>query len=60
MKVRQRKNKIKQGINIPTHYFDDRLYCVNCGKKLDLKGNEFSIKYGACDSYCYGKAVGCY
>ena len=60
MNARQRKKKGTQWVAKIGEEVEDRLYCGYCSKKLDLKRNKYAIKYGYCDSLCYGKDVGVY
>ena len=60
MNKRQKKKELKKYL-IKNGFSDEKgnVYCVNCGKKVSLS-DEWPFTYQACDSWCYGRAVGVY
>lgn len=58
MNARQKKKQLKKWAI--AHNLEEKLYCPNCGKKLDIKRNKYSLKWETCSSYCYGVLVGEY
>lgn len=58
MNARQRKKKLKKWAI--ANEMEEKFYCDYCLEKLDLKRNKYALKYGVCDSLCYGKNVGVY
>jgi hypothetical protein len=52
---RQKKKEHKKYMQAIEEEFS---YCQECGKKLDLKGNEYHRRYGTCNSTCYLHMVG--
>ena len=60
MNKRQKKKELKKYL-IKNGFSDEKgdIHCVNCGKKVSLN-DEWSFTYQACDSWCYGRAVGVY
>ena len=59
MNKRQKKKNFKKWIVTQGYSIDGNLYCIQCGKKLNFN-DDWQMKYCACDSYCYGVAVGVY
>lgn len=59
MNRRQKKKLTKKWLIKVGCSTDGYLYCVNCGEKLSFN-DKWQMMYGACDRYCYGKAVGVY
>jgi hypothetical protein len=59
MNKRQIKKKLKKENEIILAIMDEeRKYCGECGKRLDLENNTYHKRYGMCDSTCYLHNVG--
>lgn len=59
MNKRQKKKLAKKWLIKAGYSADGKMYCLNCSDKLDYN-NKWQMMNGACDRYCYGKAVGVY
>ena len=60
MNKRQKKKNLKKYL-IKNGFSDEKgnVYCVNCGDKISIY-DKWELTYQACDSWCYGRAIGVY